>query len=188
MCVHLDSRRFIAPFDLASRMNPANLDTFRENQEIMPEMKCNECKDRSHVYAIAPESRNWVKIGMSLSIRSRLSTGQGFHVERLEVIGYKARSKSGAKNLERSLHQTFQRHRVGAGTEIFDGRIIDQLMRSLDEPDPGLIGNMCRSCACPSEQGTQWCSRHRRIKKNGYLGRGRGRLLGRDLTEKIPGF
>lgn len=151
-----------------------NLGTYRSSfqTKMGQKNKCARCRDLSHVYAIAPTSGDWVKIGVATSIRSRLATGQSFHIEELKIVGYKECSKREAYNLERGLHRQFRRQKIGYSREMFDNSVIAELKEVLNQRDDQYIENMCRGCACRSVDGTQWCEVHRRSNPNPRRARG----------------
>ena len=113
-----------------------------------------------YVYAIAPSSRAWVKIGKARSLRSRLASAQVWHIERLAVIGHKACMDSAtAIGLERKVSSIFAGDRITG--EIFRYQITGKLFEHLD-PTPDLA-SLCLYCDETAVAGMVQCQRHREI-------------------------
>ena len=131
-----------------------------------------------YVYAIAPASNSWIKIGKARNLRSRLSTAQGFHIEPLRIVGFKACSSGEALELERALHNWFGGARIVR--EIFESDILEALLVHL--PLATDLSEMCTFCPMPVVSGFTQCERHR--AKSAERARKRyGRLRATGLCE-----
>ena len=117
-----------------------------------------------HVYAIAPASNEWVKIGYTGSVSSRLATAQTFHIEDLRVVALKVCKKGEGSKLEGWLQEHYAKDKIVR--EIFNGHIIADLVKYMpDLPESGNVSELCRACAGRRSYHSQWCEYHKEKKK-----------------------